>query len=175
VDKTTRATSKVGTNCSPAQHELELTSSPLLLPPPRARARAHRTRWPQEWLRAYNKQDQKHSIFVLGLWDTWEVRDGRSQMLYANGDKCGATPRASRVELKCGMPAFNLLSASEPSTCVYELVLETPLDCAQMERDLERYAPQHQPGSEGGAVDALGGAAAAGGGAAAAAAAAAAA
>ena len=67
----------------------------------------------------------------LGNWEKW---DGPSDniyeaMKYSNGEKCWNGPnRSTRIILKCGT-VDQLISASEPNKCEYEMVFTTPAFC----------------------------------------------
>ncbi|XP_068614498.1 N-acetylglucosamine-1-phosphotransferase subunit gamma-like [Brachionichthys hirsutus] len=66
---------------------------------------------------------------ILGIWQEWEmVNNTFTGMWMRDGDACGTKSRETKVSLVCG--ANNKLAqVSEPSTCVYSLIFETPLVC----------------------------------------------
>ncbi|XP_068161135.1 N-acetylglucosamine-1-phosphotransferase subunit gamma [Antennarius striatus] len=66
---------------------------------------------------------------ILGIWQEWEMENNTfTGMWMRNGDSCGTKNRETKVNLVCS--ANNKLAqVSEPSTCVYSLIFETPLVC----------------------------------------------
>ncbi|XP_071797323.1 N-acetylglucosamine-1-phosphotransferase subunit gamma-like [Asterias amurensis] len=66
---------------------------------------------------------------VLGVWQEWSIeRNTFKKMLMKEGDECGEKNRQVSVQLACG--ALNsIVNVSEPSTCEYAMVFNTPLVC----------------------------------------------
>ncbi|GAB1597528.1 N-acetylglucosamine-1-phosphotransferase subunit gamma-like isoform X1 [Argonauta hians] len=66
---------------------------------------------------------------ILGVWQDWEITNNTfTAMLLKEGDKCGAVSRLSRVVFECA-PQNLLKNVSEPHTCEYLIVFQTPLVC----------------------------------------------
>ncbi|CAI5701993.1 unnamed protein product [Peronospora effusa] len=81
------------------------------------------------------KQDQTK----LGKWDGWYGKEDKglpssgkvdyTRMRYSQGDKCYNGPKRSvLLHLECG-ERDEILSVDEPSTCVYEMAVRSPLAC----------------------------------------------
>ncbi|RMX64822.1 hypothetical protein DD238_004361 [Peronospora effusa] len=81
------------------------------------------------------KQDQTK----LGKWDGWYGGEDKglpssgkvdyTRMRYSQGDKCYNGPKRSvLLHLECG-ERDEILSVDEPSTCVYEMAVRSPLAC----------------------------------------------
>ncbi|XP_007937832.1 N-acetylglucosamine-1-phosphotransferase subunit gamma [Orycteropus afer afer] len=66
---------------------------------------------------------------ILGIWHEWEIANYTfAGMWMRDGDSCGSRSRQTKVALTCGKN-HRLAQVSEPSTCVYSLMFETPLVC----------------------------------------------
>eukprot|EP00474_Spongospora_subterranea_P003050 CRZ03508.1 hypothetical protein [Spongospora subterranea] len=79
-------------------------------------------------------QSEGGSSISLGKFDTWG--DNYSTWMFTNGQRCWNGPeRSTKVHLSCGS-SNQVLSMSEPSTCVYEMHFQTPASCSETE--LER-------------------------------------
>lgn len=66
---------------------------------------------------------------ILGIWQEWEIVNNTfTGMWMREGDACGSRNRQTKVILTCG-GSSKLAQVSEPSTCVYSLIFETPLVC----------------------------------------------
>ncbi|XP_062848760.1 N-acetylglucosamine-1-phosphotransferase subunit gamma isoform X2 [Trichomycterus rosablanca] len=66
---------------------------------------------------------------ILGIWQEWEIQNNTFiAMWMREGDSCGNKNRQSKVLLTCGNSS-RLVRVSEPQTCLYLLVFETPLVC----------------------------------------------
>uniref|UniRef100_A0A8C1JEW0 N-acetylglucosamine-1-phosphotransferase subunit gamma-like n=1 Tax=Cyprinus carpio TaxID=7962 RepID=A0A8C1JEW0_CYPCA len=66
---------------------------------------------------------------ILGIWQEWEIQNNTfTGMWMREGDSCGNKNRQTKVLLVCGNSS-KLVSVSEPQTCVYSLIFETPLVC----------------------------------------------
>uniref|UniRef100_M4BVE8 Glucosidase 2 subunit beta n=1 Tax=Hyaloperonospora arabidopsidis (strain Emoy2) TaxID=559515 RepID=M4BVE8_HYAAE len=83
--------------------------------------------------------DVKQDHTTLGKWDGWAVRDDSevpsvaaadyTRMRYSNGQRCYKGPeRAVSVNLECG-DKDEISGVDEPSTCVYVMVVRSPLAC----------------------------------------------
>ncbi|OWY92949.1 Glucosidase 2 subunit beta [Phytophthora megakarya] len=82
------------------------------------------------------KQDRTN----LGKWDGWSVEEMKdssatttqvdhSKMRYSKGQRCYKGPeRSVVVHLECGAEN-EILNVDEPSTCVYEMNVRSPLAC----------------------------------------------
>ena len=71
----------------------------------------------------------------LGKYTGWaqqgagDARERTMEMMFANGESCGATPRSARVSFTCG-EEDKLLTVEEPSTCTYTATFRTPSACS---------------------------------------------
>ncbi|XP_077173030.1 N-acetylglucosamine-1-phosphotransferase subunit gamma [Paroedura picta] len=66
---------------------------------------------------------------ILGIWHEWEIENNTFVgMWMRDGDACETRNRQTKVLLVCGK-SNKLAHVSEPSTCVYSLMFETPLVC----------------------------------------------
>ncbi|XP_013887040.1 N-acetylglucosamine-1-phosphotransferase subunit gamma [Austrofundulus limnaeus] len=66
---------------------------------------------------------------ILGIWQEWEMANNTfTGMWMRDGDTCGSRNRETKVILACSNNT-KLSEVSEPSTCVYSLIFETPLVC----------------------------------------------
>ncbi|KAM3916490.1 N-acetylglucosamine-1-phosphotransferase subunit gamma [Leptodactylus fuscus] len=66
---------------------------------------------------------------ILGIWQEWEIENSTfTGMWMRSGDTCGNKNRQTKVQLVCGR-SNKLAAVSEPSTCVYSMIFETPLVC----------------------------------------------
>lgn len=67
---------------------------------------------------------------TLGKYDSLEKRNDEIVIHYKFGDMCFATkrPRLFTLSMRCGVEA-KLMEVSEPETCSYSAILETPLAC----------------------------------------------
>ncbi|XP_066539178.1 N-acetylglucosamine-1-phosphotransferase subunit gamma [Hoplias malabaricus] len=66
---------------------------------------------------------------ILGIWQEWEIQNNTfTAMWMREGDSCGAKNRQTKVLFLCGNSS-KLARVSEPQTCLYSLVFETPLVC----------------------------------------------
>ena len=71
-------------------------------------------------------------VFILGIWDAWEVTPGPlyGKQLYTDGNDAGCTKRrAASVSLVCDEAAYTVTGISEPATCEYALTLHCPEAC----------------------------------------------
>lgn len=81
------------------------------------------------------QQENKHSSTLLGNYagaSTIAVQDnGEIKVQFHKGQNCyGIGPRSAEVSITCGS-VDALKSASEPSTCSYALVFESPIGCTK--------------------------------------------
>ncbi|MFT7812014.1 N-acetylglucosamine-1-phosphotransferase subunit gamma [Arapaima gigas] len=66
---------------------------------------------------------------ILGIWQEWEITNNTFVAMWMReGDSCGNKNRQTKVLLSCGNSS-KLAHVSEPSTCMYSLMFETPLVC----------------------------------------------
>ncbi|XP_037546739.1 N-acetylglucosamine-1-phosphotransferase subunit gamma [Nematolebias whitei] len=66
---------------------------------------------------------------ILGIWQEWEMANNTfTGMWMRDGDTCGTRNRETKVILVCSNNT-KLAEVSEPSTCVYSLIFQTPLVC----------------------------------------------
>ncbi|AWP17532.1 putative N-acetylglucosamine-1-phosphotransferase subunit gamma isoform 3 [Scophthalmus maximus] len=66
---------------------------------------------------------------ILGIWQEWEMANNTyTGMWMRDGDTCGTRNRETKVIFVCSTSS-KLAQVSEPSTCVYSLIFETPLVC----------------------------------------------
>uniref|UniRef100_A0A8D0GRX7 N-acetylglucosamine-1-phosphate transferase subunit gamma n=1 Tax=Sphenodon punctatus TaxID=8508 RepID=A0A8D0GRX7_SPHPU len=66
---------------------------------------------------------------ILGIWHEWEIENNTFVGIWMrDGDSCEAKSRQTKVLLVCGK-SNKLAEVSEPSTCLYSLMFETPLVC----------------------------------------------
>ncbi|TDH73012.1 hypothetical protein CCR75_003727 [Bremia lactucae] len=103
----------------------------------------------------------KQDTTRLGKWAGWETADTENlslsrgtatfnytKMQFLNGQRCYNGPdRSVLVHLQCGKDD-EILSVDEPSTCVYEMVIRSPLACspevvAKALRDVAFWAQTH--------------------------------
>uniref|UniRef100_K3X1Z1 Glucosidase 2 subunit beta n=1 Tax=Globisporangium ultimum (strain ATCC 200006 / CBS 805.95 / DAOM BR144) TaxID=431595 RepID=K3X1Z1_GLOUD len=80
-------------------------------------------------------RDVKQDYTLLGKWEAWGSADNGdkdyARMQFIKGQKCWNGPeRSVQVRLACGQEN-EIVSVDEPSTCVYEMLLQTPLACTQ--------------------------------------------
>ncbi|ELU09973.1 hypothetical protein CAPTEDRAFT_171631 [Capitella teleta] len=68
---------------------------------------------------------------VLGVWQEWEIHNNTFvALVMREGDSCGTIFRSVKLLLTCGANVTpQIVSVSEPSTCAYEIVLNTSLVC----------------------------------------------
>ncbi|KAG6947254.1 hypothetical protein JG688_00015626 [Phytophthora aleatoria] len=108
---------------------------------------------------AFGEVKQDHT--KLGKWDGWAVGDTNdsssgegndkvvhTKMRYSKGQRCYKGPeRSVLVHLECGKHD-EILSVDEPSTCVYQMIVRSPLACtsqvlAKAERDVAFWTRAH--------------------------------
>ncbi|ESP01094.1 hypothetical protein LOTGIDRAFT_66613, partial [Lottia gigantea] len=66
---------------------------------------------------------------ILGVWQEWEIENNTFvAMLMKNGDGCNDRNREVKIYFKCGRKT-EILNVTEPSTCWYHMILQTPLVC----------------------------------------------
>ncbi|ETK77174.1 hypothetical protein F441_16889 [Phytophthora nicotianae CJ01A1] len=77
-------------------------------------------------------QEIKQDHTKLGKWDGWALDNDKvdhTKMRYSKGQRCYKGPeRSVLAHLECG-EEDELLSVDEPSTCVYEMAVRSPLAC----------------------------------------------
>ncbi|KAG3109510.1 hypothetical protein PI124_g13228 [Phytophthora idaei] len=108
---------------------------------------------------AFGEVKQDHT--KLGKWDGWAVGDTKdsssgegidkvvhTKMRYSKGQRCYKGPeRSVLVHLECGKHD-EILSVDEPSTCVYQMIVRSPLACtsqvlAKAEQDVAFWTRAH--------------------------------
>ncbi|ETM37033.1 hypothetical protein L914_16391, partial [Phytophthora nicotianae] len=96
-------------------------------------------------------QEIKQDHTKLGKWDGWALDNDKvdhTKMRYSKGQRCYKGPeRSVLAHLECG-EEDELLSVDEPSTCVYEMVVRSPLACtteilAKAEEDVAFWTRAH--------------------------------
>ncbi|CAG0893069.1 unnamed protein product [Cyprideis torosa] len=99
------------------------------------------------------RKDNGHST-SLGRFSRWTGSGETggwgvySNMLFDGGQSCWNGPsRSASIALRCG-PENMLMSAAEPSRCVYEFEFETPLACVHEGPDSPEFQPQSQQGKD---------------------------
>jgi hypothetical protein len=84
-------------------------------------------------------KEVKQDLTNMGKWDSWSIetlKNGTLQkdysiMLFKHGQKCWNGPeRSVKAILECGQKD-RILTVEEPSTCVYEMKIETPSACSE--------------------------------------------
>lgn len=93
------------------------------------------------------KYDASNDDIIYSLLDVSDPSKGIS-MKYANGDKCEAAQykgkyRSATIDIQCANTKTIILSAEEPSTCAYHLVMKSYYGCpsvsvAQLLSELRR-------------------------------------
>jgi len=81
--------------------------------------------------------------YSTGYWAKWQTveEDGKTKYtshLYNDGESCGTVRRSTIVVFECdkSLKAPKLLSATEPSMCLYELKMALPQWCDVVDQGL---------------------------------------
>jgi len=66
---------------------------------------------------------------ILGVWQDWQIQNNTfTGMMMREGDSCGSISRTVKILLVCGHGNV-VTRVSEPETCQYEVLFETPYVC----------------------------------------------
>lgn len=76
-------------------------------------------------------KDAKQDHTVLGRFEKWEYNnEGAMVFKYEGGQKCfGIRDREMTLTLRCSSGETTLAEVSEPETCIYKGILDTPVAC----------------------------------------------
>jgi hypothetical protein len=72
--------------------------------------------------------DQYSTELTYSLLDAKDPSKGVS-LKYPTGENCDLTPRSATIDVMCGNTALSIISAQEPTTCQYHMVMKSYYGC----------------------------------------------